>query len=216
MEIKIITAFPEFFSGVFCSILEKAIQKNLIKIEVIDIKKYAKGSKFPRIDDTPYGGGGGMILKPDVLSDCIEDNLDKEFFKNNSENKIIITSPRGIIYEQKNAEDFSKLKKIAIVTNRYEGVDQRVIDYYKMEEISIGNYITIGGEVASVVMIESFCRLIPNVIGNFECTKKQTFSTKNYKQHNLYTKPKIWNNIEVPQVLQKGNHKEIEDFRKNN
>ncbi len=213
MIVKIISAFPEFFSGTFCSILARAIKNEIIKIEIIDVKKYAKGGKFPRIDDTPYGGGGGMILKPDVLSDAIEDNINYNEFQKSKTKKILLTSPRGVNFSQKTAEEFSKLEEILIITNRYEGVDQRIIDFYKMQEISIGNYITIGGEVASVVLIEALARLIPKVINNNSCTENQTFSNENYTQHNHYTKPAIWKNLQVPQVLQNGNHKEIERFR---
>lgn len=210
MKITILTSIPNFFSGVFCSLIEKGKNNNVLEIQIIDLKNYGIG-RHKKIDDTPYGGGVGMILKPDVLSNALESlNYDK------NKTKIIISSPRGIKFQQKIAGNFSLLDELIIITNRYEGVDQRPIDYYNIEEISIGDYILMGGEVAATVIVEATVRLIPGILGNKESLENETNIVENYLQYDQFTRPEIWKNISIPNILKSGNHKKIKEWKKSN
>jgi len=211
MQFNIITAFPEFFQGTFCSIFKRAIRQSILSINVINIREYGIG-KHKKIDDTPYGGGAGLILRADVLHEAIEKNN----LLNSDDSKIIITSPRGKLFNNNITKEYSSLKQLTIITNRFEAVDQRVIEYHKIEEISIGNFILLGGEVASVAIIESTARLLKNFVNNDQSILDETNQEIKYIQHDQFTKPQAWKNILVPEVLTSGNHLEIEKWRKQN
>ena len=177
MKISIITAFPEFFNGSICSLLKKASDKRIINFNVIDIKEYGI-EKYKKIDDYPFGGGCGLILRADVVQNVLESNFNVEDFrysKSNFRSKsvknktiFILPSPRGRKFTQNIARKLTQFDEMIFLCNRYEGVDQRIIDYYQPLEVSVGDYILMGGETASMCVIESVSRLIQNVIGNYE------------------------------------------------
>jgi tRNA (guanine37-N1)-methyltransferase len=211
MKINILTCFPEYFTGSICSLLTKAQVNSILSFNIIDIKKYGHKN---RVDDTTYGGGPGMIMRVDVVSRAIEENFDIQLFKNNNKKKMLLPSPRGRIFNQNIAHEFSKLDEVIILCNRYEGVDQRVIDYFNFEEISIGNYILLGGETAAMAIIESSCRLIKNVIGKQQSLIEET-NTQNC-EYDHYTRPANWRDCTVPEVLRSGNHEKIQQWRSEN
>ena len=214
MKISILTCFPEFFNGTFCSIFGKAIDKGIIDINIIDIKKYGLGN-YSKVDDKPAGGGSGLIMRPDVIERAILDNFDWKEFSTNKKKEIFITSPRGKMFNQKMAIKISKLQEIAILCNRYEGVDQRAINYFNMKQLCVGRYILMGGEVACMSILEASCRLIDGVLGNPESIKNETFSGKynNNKECDQYTFPRVWNGLETPKILLSGNHQKIAKWR---
>lgn len=209
MKINIITSCIAFFDSAICGIIKVAEQKGLCQINIIDIKQYGIG-KHKNIDDVPYAGGGGMILRADVLESALKDH--------NIVDNIFLTSPRGKTWNQQDAVGMIKsgIKEITIISNRFTGVDQRVIDLYEIQEISIGDYILMGGDIACIVLMESVLRLIPNVLGNIECTKNETFDEPGFIQHDLYTRPSTWNQIDVPIELISGDHARSADWKKNN
>jgi tRNA (guanine37-N1)-methyltransferase len=207
MKINLLTAFPEYFNSTICSILKRALNQNLWQLNIINIRDYGL-TKHKNIDDTPYGGGTGMVMRADVLGNAIEENkLDK--------NPIFITSPRGRIFNQSTAREMSKLQDFTIITNRFEGVDQRAIEYFNIQEISLGEFITLGGESICMCIIESIVRLIPNVIKE-DATTFESFSKESFIEHHHYTKPQVWKDIEIPKVLYSGDHKKIELWRDEN
>jgi tRNA (guanine37-N1)-methyltransferase len=212
--IRIFSSLPEYINGVVpLSILGRAQHEGLINIQVVDIKQYGLGN-HRQIDDTTYGGGAGMVMRADVLGKCLEANIN---FNQPSPPNIILTSPRGRPFNQNMATQLSQLHEINIVCNRFEAIDQRAIGYYNMQEVSIGNYILLGGEVASLVMLEAICRLQSGVIKNNEaCTEESFSSTMEYEiEYDHYTKPAMWNNLSVPTDLQSGNHQAIKQWRTN-
>ena len=218
MIIKILTSAPEFYSNIKdLPILGRSLKNSIWSLEIVDIRNYGIG-KHKKIDDYSYGGGG-MIMKPDVISDCIEDNIEIKNLINNPSKLFICTSPRGSIFNQNYAREIaSKVKELYILCNRFEGIDQRVIEYYNIKEVSIGDYILMGGEIASMAIIEAVTRLIRNVISKEESLEEESFSNKyeDLLEYDHFTKPRSWNNLEVPTILTSGNHKQIEMWRKEN
>lgn len=212
MKINIITAFPEFFDGAICSLLKKAVNKGILSFNVIDLKLYGTG-KHKKIDDTPYGGGAGMILRADVIENVLESNFDVNVFRNSETHAMFLPSPRGRLLNQRYAFDIAKYKEIVILCNRYEGIDQRAIEYYPFHEISIGSYILMGGETAAMCIVESSCRLIDGVIGKVESYQEESFSDEDFIEYDHYTKPSVWNDLSVPDVLKSGNHGLIKKWR---
>lgn len=208
---KILTIFPELFPGpLAASITGSALTKNLWEISAINIRNYAK-DKHGTVDDTPYGGGAGMLLKADVLADAIDANPTK---------KIIYLSPRGRVFNQKIAQELAKKNEIMILCGRYEGVDQRVLDEYKIEEISIGDYVLSGGEIAAYPFIDAILRNVEGVLGADESLAEESFGSQNNSDfENLleyphYTRPAIWRGHSVPEILTQGHHKKINEWRK--
>jgi len=212
LNVTIFTSFPQFFETTAkISLLGSAIKNGRWELNIVNIRDYGI-TKHKTIDDTTYGGGCGMIMRPDVLGRCLDSNIDT----NIKNRKLLVTSPRGQLFCQKTAEEISReCQHLYIVCNRFEGIDQRVINYYNMEEISIGNYILLGGEAAALVIIESTVRLLDGVIGKKESTQDETFcgNFKNIVEHDHYTKPSIWKDISVPKILLSGNHEEIKKWR---
>lgn len=211
MHFKILTIFPQLFPGALAaSITGSALEKKLWSFEAINIRTFAK-DKHQTVDDTPYGGGAGMLLKADVIGDAIAENNCK---------KIIYLSPRGKIFNQKKAQELSREKEITILCGRYEGVDQRVLDEYEIEEISIGDYVLSGGEIAAYVFIDAILRNVDGVLGADESLAQESFGAKNNNDYeNLleyphYTRPAIWRGRGVPEILTSGHHKNIENWRK--
>ena len=173
-------------------------------LDVINIRDYAK-DKHKTVDDTPYGGGEGMVLKPDVVAKALDQNLKKN-------EKIIYLTPKGKTFDQNKAKKFLKEKKINILCGHFEGIDQRVIESRGIEEISIGDYILSGGETAAYVILDSILRLVPGVLGNENSYKDESFEN-GLLEYPQYTKPQIWEKTPVPEVLLSGDHSKIKDWR---
>lgn len=213
MNFIILTIFPEIFPGILdLSITGNALKKNLWSIDVKDLKEHAIG-KHRKIDDKPYGGSSGMIMRPDVISSAIND-IQKKYISS----KIIYPSPRGKLLNQQKIKELNKEKNLVILCGRFEGVDQRVIDYYNIEEISIGDFILSNGEIAAIAIIDSCVRLITGVISESSLIE-ETFGVDDYEgllEYSQYTKPAIWNNKKVPEILMSGNHDNIRKWKINN
>ncbi len=205
MKFDVLTLFPEMFTPVKESILGRAQEKELIDINLINIRDFSK-DKHKKVDDTPYGGGAGMVIRPDVVLDSY--NSIKE--KKNA--KVIYMSPQGKVLNQQVVENLSKEQHLIILCGHYEGIDQRAIDKIVDEEISIGNYVLTGGEIPAMVLIDSVSRYIDGII-NKESIEEESFS-KGLLEYPQYTRPELFENEKVPDVLISGHHKNIEDWRK--
>ena len=200
ISFKILTLFPELFPGpLAASVTGSALAKNLWSIEAINIRNYAKDERGT-VDDTPYGGGAGMVLKADVVADAIEKN-------SNSTTKIIYLSPRGKTLTQKKARELSAEKEILLLCGRYEGVDQRVLDELAIEEISIGDYILSGGELAAFIVVDTVLRNVEGVLGADESLAEESFGSKdNLEFENLleyphFTRPHEWRGRVIPNTM---------------
>ncbi len=212
MNFKILTLFPELFPGSLgASITGSALAKKLWSFEAINIRDYAKDER-KTVDDTPYGGGAGMVLRPDIIAEAIEQSKPSP--------KIIYLSPRGKIFNQKMAKQMAQEKEIMVLCGRYEGVDQRVLDEFAIEEISIGDYVLSGGEIAAYVFIDAILRNISGVLGADESLLEESFSFEedaefeNLLEYPHFTRPPIWRGREVPSVLLSGHHKKINEWRR--
>ena len=204
-QAKIFTLYPDFFPGILSKgIYGRAIEKNLWRLDVINIRDHAE-DRHKTVDDTPYGGGEGMVLKPDVVAKALDQNLGKN-------EKIIYLTPKGKTFDQNKAKKFLKDKKINILCGHFEGIDQRVIESRGIEEISIGDYILSGGETAAYVILDSILRLVPGVLGNENSYKDESFEN-GLLEYPQYTKPQIWEKTAVPEVLLSGDHSKIKDWR---
>ena len=206
MKIDILTLFPNMFQGVFEeSIIKRAIEENKVEINIINFRDYSKDS-HNKVDDTPYGGGAGMVLTPQPIFDCIN-----SIKKDNS--KVIMLTPDGIPYKQKMAYDLSKEKHLILLCGHYEGFDERIRSICDLE-ISIGDYVLTGGEIPAMVLVDSITRLIPDVIKE-ESHIDDSFNENSLLDYPTYTKPRVYNGMEVPEVLISGDHKKIEEYRLN-
>ena len=204
-RVQIFTLYPEYFPGPLKNgLYGKALEKKIWNLETVNIREYAT-DKHKTVDDTPYGGGSGMLLKPDVIAKSLDENTSKE-------DKIFYLSPRGKVFNQDLAKDLSKKKKINIICGHFEGVDQRVLDNRKIEEISIGDFILSGGETATYVFLDAILRLIPGVIGNEKSKNEESFEN-GLLEYPQFTKPQIWEEKSVPNVLLSGDHAKIKDWR---
>lgn len=207
MQFNIITLFPEMFGDPFeVSILKRAQEKGLIKIELHNLRDYCK-DKHRVTDDLPYGGGVGMVMKPEPLITAIEavKSLQPEV-------RTLLMTPQGKKFEQNDAVRLAQYSSLALVCGRYEGIDERVRGFVD-EEISIGDYILTGGELASMVVIEAVARLIPGVLGDADSLQEESFNTPMLEAPQ-YTRPRVFKGMEVPEVLLSGNHSEIEQWRR--
>ena len=203
--VRIFTLYPEFFPGPLDKSLHgKALSKKIWDMEIVNIRNFTK-DKHKVVDDTPFGGGSGMLIKPDVIAEAIDQKVDRG-------EKIIYLSPKGKIFNQSIAKKYSKKKKINILCGHFEGIDQRVIDNRNIEEISLGDFIVSGGETASFVFLDSILRLIPGVLGNLKSTDEESFE-KGLLEYPQYTKPQIWEKKVVPDVLLSGDHAKIKHWR---
>lgn len=204
MKFNILTLFPEMFDAVQKSIIGKAIEKEIIEINLINIRDFSK-NKHKKVDDTPYGGGAGMVIRPDVVYDAYKSVEDKNA-------KVIYMTPQGKQLNQQKVEELSKEENLIILCGHYEGIDQRVIDEIVGEEISIGDYVLTGGEIPAMVLIDSISRYVEGVISE-ESTSEESFSN-GLLEYSQYTRPEIFNNKKVPEVLISGHHENIEKWRK--
>jgi tRNA (guanine37-N1)-methyltransferase len=208
MKISIVTLFPEVFEPTLnSSILKRAQKKGKIEFELINLRDFGEG-RHQVVDDRPYGGGAGMVLRGDILAKAIESSK----FKSKT-TKVILTSASGKTYTQATAREFSKLDHIIIVCGHYEGVDQRFIDKYVSAEISIGDYVLTGGEIPAMIIADSITRLLPGVLEKEEAIINESF-TENLLEGPQYTRPEEFEGMKVPEVLLSGHHGEVEKFRK--
>ena len=205
MKIDILTLFPEMFSPLKESIIKRAVENKKVEINIINIRSFASAPHY-KCDDEPFGGGAGMVMMCEPIFKAIESI-------NTPDSKIIYLSPRGKVFNQKMAQDYSKLNHIILLCGHYEGIDQRIIDYFNIEEISIGDYILTGGELPAMVLADSVIRLIPGVLSDGS-TVEESFSN-NLLEYNQYTRPAVYRGMAVPDILLSGNHKKIEEFRHN-
>lgn len=204
----VLTLFPEMFPGVLGhSLTGKALQQKLWQLQAIQIRDFAF-DKHQTVDDTPYGGGAGMVLKPDILDAAIESAL-----KIQPQGRLIYLSPRGQQFNQKLAKEFAQDPNgVIILCGRYEGVDQRVIDHHHLMEVSLGDYILTGGEVGAFPLLDACVRLIPGVIGKQESLDNESFEL-GLLEYPLYTRPHNWKNKIVPDILLSGDHQKIAQWR---
>ena len=201
MKINVLTLFPEMFTAVTeTSILGKAGDKGLIDVNLINIRDFSK-DKHHKADDTPFGGGPGMVMTVQPIFDALK-SIDAQ------SKKAIYMSPRGSVLNQQKIEELVEEDELIILCGHYEGVDQRVLDYFNMEEISIGDYILTGGELPAMVLIDSVARFIPEVLGNHQSTSDESIYS-GLLECNQYTKPRNYEGLDVPEVLTNGNHKLI-------
>ena len=204
MKFDVLTLFPEMFDTLNQSIIGKAKEKELIDINLINIRDFSK-DKHKKVDDTPYGGGAGMVIKPDVVYDAYKSIENKDA-------KVIYMSPQGKIINQKKVEDLSKQKHLIILCGHYEGIDQRVLDKIVDEEISIGDYVLTGGEIPAMVLIDSISRYVEGVISQ-ESIEEESFSN-GLLEYPQYTRPEVFQGEKVPEILLSGHHENIEKWRK--
>lgn len=210
MKITIITLFPEVFSPFLnFSILKRAQEKKLVEFELVNLREFGEG-KYKTVDDRPFGGGVGMILKADVLAESIKKIASH---LSSGKSKIILTSASGIPYKQEKAKELSQINHLVIVCGHYEGVDQRFVDKYVDEEVSMGDYVLTGGEIPAMIIVDSVTRLIPGVLEKDEAYLKESFEN-NLLEHPQYTRPQNFEGLEVPKILLSGNHQQIEEWRK--
>ncbi len=204
-QAKIFTLYPEYFPGPFeIGICKKAFEKKLWDLKLINIRDYAD-DKHKTVDDTPYGGGVGMLMRPDVVAKSLDANLDEK-------ETVFYLTPKGKIFNQDIAKDIVKKNKVNILCGHFEGVDQRVLDSRNVEEISIGDFILSGGEIASFVVLDTILRLVPGVLGNLNSTKDESFEN-GLLEYPQYTKPQIWEKLSVPDILLSGDHNKIKSWR---
>jgi len=215
IDVKILTAYPEMFPGSLQhSIIGKALKENIFKIDTINLHEFGIDDRMS-IDDEPFGGGPGMVLRPDVVEKALKAIPEQH----NQESKKIYLTPSGTILNQAKLGILSKLKKLTILCGRFEGVDQRAIDVLGFEEVSIGDYVLAGGEIAAQVLLEGCIRLIPGVLGHPESLLEESFSN-NLLEYPHYTRPQVWedslgNKHDVPEVLTSGHHSNIKKWRLN-
>ncbi len=212
IHFKIFTLFPDLFPGALgASVTGSALEKKLWSFAAINIRDYAFDERGT-VDDAPYGGGAGMVLKADVIAEALEKNSAK---------KIIYLSPRGKVFTQKMARELAQEEEISILCGRYEGVDQRVLDEFQIEEISIGDYVLSGGEIAAFPFIDAILRNIDGILGADESLAEESFGSKqnsdfeNLLEYPHFTRPQEWRGRAVPEILTSGHHKKINEWRKN-
>ena len=193
---NILTLYPEIYPGYLSySLLGKALEKKIWELNIYNLRDFGEG-KHKTVDDKPFGGGAGMIIKPDILGNAIEETL----IKNHDRQSLVYLSPKGRPFKQIDAKNFSQSSGVSILCGHFEGIDQRVLDIYEIEEISMGDYILSGGEVASFTFLDSILRLLPGVLGNEASIEDESFSD-DLLEYPQYTKPQEYKNIKVPDVL---------------
>ena len=202
---RIFTLYPDYFPGYLeKGLFGKAMRENIWKLETVNIRDYSE-DKHKTVDDTPYGGGDGMIIKADVLARSLDQNV-------NPDEKTIYLSPKGRLFDHNYAKKLSKEKSVNLICGHFEGIDQRIIDTRNIEEVSIGDFILSGGEVAAFVVIDAILRYIPGVLGNENSSKDESFEN-GLLEYPQYTKPQIFEQKGVPDVLLSGDHAKIKDWR---
>jgi tRNA (guanine37-N1)-methyltransferase len=215
MRLDVVTIFPEYLAPLKLSLLGKAQEEGLLEINIHDLRAHSTNNHHS-VDDTPYGGGAGMVMKAEVWGSALDplmvDDVD-----------LIVLTPGGKRFNQRMAEDFSRRSHLVFACGRYEGIDDRVRQYYsqdkfvaqkvRVHEVSIGDYVLGGGEVAAMVMIEAITRLLPGVLGNPESIVEESHMHEGFAEHPAFTKPQTWRGIAVPEILLSGNHAQIAAWR---
>ena len=203
--VRVFTLYPEVFPGPFnYGLYRKALDKNIWSLKIVNIRDGAKDI-HKTVDDTSFGGGSGMIIKPDVLANSIDNNI-------GSNEKIIFLSPRGAKFDQKMAKSMSIEKTVNLICGHFEGIDQRVLETRNIQEVSIGDFILSGGEIAAFVFIDAIVRLLPGVLGNNQSILEESFENS-LLEYPHYTKPQKWEKKTVPEILLSGDHAKIKDWR---
>lgn len=206
-QVTILTLFPEMFPGPLGhSLIGKALEKNLWQLQVVDIRNFAD-DKHQTVDDTCFGGGPGMVMRPDVVDKALASVMEK------GKARLFHLTPRGQVFKQKHAQEIvlSPLP-LVFLCGRYEGIDQRVLDAWDAEDISLGDFILTGGELAAMTILDSVLRLVPGVIGDEKSLREESFS-KGLLEYAHYTRPRVWQSRAVPDVLLSGHHEKIEQWR---
>jgi tRNA (guanine37-N1)-methyltransferase len=215
MKIEVVTIFPDYFQPLKLSLLGKASDAGIVNFEIHDLRSFATNNHHA-VDDTPYGGGAGMVMLPEIWGLALDPLMGPD-------TDLIVLTPAGKRFDQPMAAQFSKASHIVFACGRYEGIDDRVRQHYESEqystknirvhEVSIGDYVLGGGEVASLVMIEAITRLLPGVLGNPESLSEESHNEDGYLEYPNFTKPSVWRDIAVPEILLSGNHGEIAKWR---
>ena len=212
MKIDVVSVFPDYLAPLKLSLIGKAIEDGLIELAVHDLRDYAH-NKHKTVDDSPYGGGPGMVMKPEPWGEVLDELV-------NDETILIIPTPSGKPFSQKLAQEYSNAGHLVFACGRYEGIDARVAQHYKnkirVEEVSIGDYVLAGGEVAVLVIVEALARLIPGVLGNSESHQDDSFAIgqmENLIEGPVFTRPPSWRDLEVPEVLLSGDHKKVAEWK---
>ena len=215
MKIDVVTIFPDYFQPLKLSLLGKASDAGIVNFEIHDLRSFATNNHHA-VDDTPYGGGAGMVMLPEIWGLALDPLMGPD-------TDLIVLTPAGKRFDQPMAAKFSKANHIVFACGRYEGIDDRVRQHYESEqyssknirvhEVSIGDYVLGGGEVASLVMIEAITRLLPGVLGNPESLSEESHNEDGYLEYPNFTKPSVWRDIAVPEILLSGNHGEIAKWR---
>lgn len=209
-SVKVLTIFPDMFPGPLGeSVVGKGLKKNLWKLDIINIRDFATDN-HKSVDDYPAGGGSGMLMKPDVLGRALDYALEDK-----KSQRIIYLSPRGKLLNQKLVRNITESENIILICGRYEGIDQRVIEHYNIEEVSIGDYVISGGELAAYVLVDSCIRMLPGILKNEDMEESFALNTEyeNLLEYPQYTKPNTWREHKVPEILLGGNHKKIDEWR---
>ena len=215
MKIRAISIFPDYFAPLTLSLIGKAREAGLIEFETLDLRSFTS-DPHRTVDDTPYGGGAGMVMKPEPWGEAI----DKLLAETKGSVDLVILTPGGLRFDQRYAEALSGAENLIFACGRYEGIDARVADFYRnvdrvrVREISIGDYVLNGGEVAAIVIIEAIARLIPGVIGNPESLLEESHNEVGELEYPVYTKPAQWRGLSVPEILTSGNHGAIAQWRR--
>lgn len=208
----ILTLFPEMFPGPLgISLIGRALEEGKWHLDTVNLREFGV-TRHQNVDDTPYGGGAGMLMRPDVIGEALA-----EVRKQKSETRIIYMSPRGRLLNQERVRELAVEAHLTILCGRYEGVDERVLEHYAVEEVSIGDYVLAGGELAAMVLLEACVRLLPGVLGKETSTAQESFGlSDNYTgllEYPQYTKPPSWKGLAVPEILLSGHHGQIERWR---
>ena len=207
-QVQVLTLFPEMFPGILgASLPGKALKDGVWQLETLDIRHFAS-DKHASVDDTPYGGGAGMVMRPDVIDAAIR-GAEASFGK---ASRKIYMSPRGRVLNQALVKELVAERSLLLLCGRFEGIDQRVIDAQNLEEISLGDFVLAGGEVAAMTLVEACVRLLPGVVGNAATTEEESFEA-GLLEYPHYTRPAVWNGMEVPQVLTSGHHEKVRIWR---
>jgi tRNA (guanine37-N1)-methyltransferase len=215
LSITVITLFPDFFPGPLGgALLGKALIKKLWTLNVIPLRSFGRG-KHQIVDDAPYGGGSGMVIRPDVIHDAVQSIFNGSYEMEHKKPHFIYPSPRGVQASQKLFQLWAQEKRsLVFLCGRYEGVDQRVLDHWSFEEINCGgDYVLMGGELPAMLMIEGTVRLLPGVVHDPNSLVEESFQNQ-CLEHNLYTRPEIWEGHTIPEVLKSGHHHHIENWKK--
>mgnify|MGYP006279082277 FL=1 len=214
MKLSAITIFPEYFAPLELSLIGKAQKDGIVQFSAINLRDFTHDNHHT-VDDTPYGGGAGMVMKPEPWGEAIDATLD-----GSDDCDLIILTPAGKRFDQRMAERFTHSRHIIFACGRYEGIDARVAEHYRanarvrVHEVSIGDYVLNGGEVAALVMIEAIVRLLPGVLGNPESLREESHNESGEVEYPTFTKPASWRGLDVPEVLLSGNHGEIARWRR--